>query len=63
MIDKLELLGGIPGTVDELQSIVNQKYGLEPGKFTLHYKDADFGGQFFSLTSTRDLKHKDCSYC
>lgn len=29
------------------------------GKFTLHYKDVDFGGEFFSLTSTRDIKHKD----
>lgn len=42
VIDKLELPGGIPGTMDELQSIVQQKYGLEPGKFTLHYRDADY---------------------
>lgn len=59
VIEKLELPGGIPRTVEELQSIVQQKYGLEPGKFTLHYKDADFCGEFFSLTSTRDIKHKD----
>lgn len=25
----------------------------------MHYRDADFGGEFFSLTSTRDIKHKD----
>lgn len=25
----------------------------------MHYKDVDFGGEFFSLTSTRDIKHKD----
>lgn len=37
MIDKLVLPCGIPETVDELQSIVQQKYSLEPGKFTLHY--------------------------
>lgn len=49
MIDKLVLPCGIPETVDELQSIVQQKYSLEPGKFTLHYKDVDFGGEFFSL--------------
>ncbi|XP_051803243.1 sterile alpha motif domain-containing protein 3-like isoform X2 [Acanthochromis polyacanthus] len=59
MINKLELPCGIPETVDELQSIVQQKYRLEPGKFTLHYKDVDFGGEFFSLVSTKDLKYKD----
>lgn len=38
---------------------MQQKYRLEAGKFTLHYKDVDFGGEFFSLTSTKDLKDKD----
>lgn len=28
-------------------------------KFTLHYKDADFGEEYFSLTSTSDIKDKD----
>ncbi|KAM3611924.1 uncharacterized protein V6R79_025944 [Siganus canaliculatus] len=59
MIDKLVLPCGVPETVDELQSIVQQKYNLEAGKFTLHYKDVDFGGEFFSLASTKDLKDKD----
>ncbi|XP_038136610.1 sterile alpha motif domain-containing protein 3-like isoform X3 [Cyprinodon tularosa] len=59
IIDKLELPYGVPDTVDELQSIVQQKYRLEAGKFILHYKDVDFGGEFFSLASTKDLKDKD----
>ncbi|XP_035983984.1 sterile alpha motif domain-containing protein 3 isoform X2 [Fundulus heteroclitus] len=59
IIDKLELPYGVPETVDELQSIVQQKYRLEAGKFTLHYMDVDFGREFFTLASTKDLKDKD----
>lgn len=29
------------------------------GTFTLHYKDADVGEEYFSLTSTGDIKDKD----
>lgn len=47
IIDKLELPCGVPETVEELESIVQQKYRLEAAKFTLHYKDVDFGGEFF----------------
>ncbi|XP_030007097.1 sterile alpha motif domain-containing protein 3 [Sphaeramia orbicularis] len=57
-IRKLDLPHGIPNTVDELESIVREKFGLE-GNFTLHYKDADFGEEYFSLTSTNDIKDKD----
>ncbi|KAL1276114.1 hypothetical protein QQF64_035737 [Cirrhinus molitorella] len=57
-IRKLDLPHGIPGTVSELESIVRRAFGLI-GNFTLHYKDADFGEEYFSLTSTSDIKDKD----
>lgn len=57
-IRKLDLPHGIPDTVDELESIVREKFGLD-GNFTFHYKDADFGEEYFSLTSTSDIKDKD----
>ncbi|XP_039885343.1 sterile alpha motif domain-containing protein 3-like [Simochromis diagramma] len=57
-IQKLDLPHGIPGTVEELESIVKETFEVD-GKFTLHYKDADFGEEYFSLTSTGDIKDKD----
>ncbi|XP_073695090.1 sterile alpha motif domain-containing protein 3 [Garra rufa] len=57
-IRKLDLPNGIPGTVSELESIVRRTFGLS-GKFIFHYKDADFGEEYFSLTSTSDIKDKD----
>ncbi|XP_052430965.1 uncharacterized protein LOC127971776 [Carassius gibelio] len=57
-IRKLDLPHGIPGTVSELESIMRKTFGLN-GNFTLHYKDADFGEEYFSLTSTSDIKDKD----
>lgn len=57
-IRKLDLPHGIPGTVGELESIVREAFELD-GNFTLHYKDADFGEEYFSLTSTSDIKDKD----
>ncbi|XP_019207840.1 sterile alpha motif domain-containing protein 3 isoform X3 [Oreochromis niloticus] len=57
-IRKLDLPHGIPGTVEELESIVKDTFEVD-GKFTLHYKDADFGEEYFSLTSTGDIKDKD----
>ncbi len=57
-IRKLDLPHGLPGTVVELESIVRETFGLQ-GNFTLHYKDADFGEEYFSLTSTSDIKDKD----
>lgn len=57
-IRKLDLPHGIPGTVEELESIVKETFEVD-GKFTLHYKDADFGEEYFSLTSTGDIKDKD----
>ena len=57
-IRKLDLPHGIPGTVGELESIVRETFGLQEN-LTLHYKDADFGEEYFSLTSTSDIKDKD----
>ncbi|KAL6463051.1 hypothetical protein MHYP_G00274420 [Metynnis hypsauchen] len=56
-IRRLELPSGIPDTVDELHSLVQQTFQIE-GHFTLHFKDADFG-DYFSLTSVCDVKDKD----
>ncbi|XP_041949692.1 uncharacterized protein LOC121709989 isoform X4 [Alosa sapidissima] len=57
-IRKLDLPHGIPGTVAELESIVKETFELN-GNFTLHYKDAGFGDEYFSLTSTSELQDKD----
>ncbi|KAL2079753.1 hypothetical protein ACEWY4_025497 [Coilia grayii] len=57
-IRKLDLPNEIPETVEELESIVRETFKLD-GNFTLHYKDADFGEEYFSLSSTRDIKDKD----
>ncbi|XP_067299141.1 sterile alpha motif domain-containing protein 3 [Pseudorasbora parva] len=57
-IRKLDLPRGIPGTVNELECIVRKTFGLV-GRFTLHYKDPDFGEEYFSLTSTSEIKDKD----
>lgn len=55
---KLDLPHGLPGTVEEIESIVRETFGLQEN-FTLHYKDTDFGEEYFSLTSTSDIKDKD----
>ncbi|XP_060771645.1 uncharacterized protein LOC132882569 [Neoarius graeffei] len=57
-IRKLDLPNGIPETVEELESVVRETFKLD-GNFTLHYKDTDFGDEFFSLSSTSDIKDKD----
>ncbi|CAM4608363.1 hypothetical protein PO909_034008 [Leuciscus waleckii] len=57
-IRKLDLPHGIPGSVNELEHIVRKTFGLI-GNFTLHYKDPDFGEEYFSVTSTSDIKDKD----
>lgn len=53
-IHKLHLPSGIPDTCVKLESVVRETFQIQ-GNFTLHYKDADFG-EFFSLTSTSELK-------
>lgn len=57
-IRKLDLPHGIPGTVGDLESIVRKSFGLD-GSFSLHYKDPDFGEEYFSLTTTSDIMDKD----
>lgn len=57
-VRKLDLPHGLPGTVGKLESLVRETFGLQ-GNFTLHYKDADFGEEYISLTSTSDIKDKD----
>ncbi|KAL6473044.1 hypothetical protein MHYP_G00192320 [Metynnis hypsauchen] len=57
-VRKLLLPFGIPVTVDELHSIICDTFGIT-GNFTLHYKDAEFGSEYFSLYSTTDIKDKD----
>ncbi|XP_076020564.1 uncharacterized protein LOC143011539 [Genypterus blacodes] len=57
-VQKLKLPCGIPGKVEELHSVVRDTFGIS-GDFCLHYKDADFGDDFFSLLSTTDIKDKD----
>ncbi|KAK0133585.1 hypothetical protein N1851_030912 [Merluccius polli] len=57
-IQKLALPSGIPGTVEELHSIVQATFGI-PLDFCLHFKDADFGNEFFSLVSTTCIVDKD----
>lgn len=56
-IRKLHLPSGIPDTCVKLESIVRETFQIQ-GSFTLHYKDTDFE-EFFSLTSTSELKDKD----
>lgn len=55
---KLDLPQGVPGTVNELECVVRETFGINQ-RFSLHYKDLDFGEESFSLTSTSDIKDKD----
>lgn len=57
-IQKLDLPLGIPETVIELQAAVRDTFGIAEN-FVLHYRDAAFGDEYFSLTSTGELKDKD----
>lgn len=56
-IHKLHLPTGIPDTCVKLESVVKDTFQIQ-GNFTLHYKDTAFE-EFFSLTSTSELKDKD----
>ncbi|ROI73795.1 hypothetical protein DPX16_22906 [Anabarilius grahami] len=56
-VRKLFLPSGIPNTVDDLLTIVKETFQLDE-HFSLMYMDTDFG-QFFTLTSTDDIKNKD----
>jgi len=56
-IKKLALPSGIPETVGELHSLVQDTFGISRN-FCLHFKDADFDNEFFSLLSTTDIMDK-----
>ncbi|MED6275800.1 hypothetical protein CHARACLAT_030107 [Characodon lateralis] len=55
--EKLTLSSGIPSMVEQLHKTVKETFGLIED-FTLHYLDEEFG-DYFSLHSTNQLKHKD----
>lgn len=57
-VRKVVLPSGIPEMVDDLHSVIRDTFSIARD-FCLHYKDADFGDEFFTLVSTTDLKDKD----
>uniref|UniRef100_A0A8C5EVH8 Uncharacterized protein n=1 Tax=Gouania willdenowi TaxID=441366 RepID=A0A8C5EVH8_GOUWI len=57
-VRKLVLPSGIPETVDDLHSVICDTFSIARD-FRLHYKDVDFGDEFFTLFFTSDLKDKD----
>ncbi|KAL6465701.1 hypothetical protein MHYP_G00258340 [Metynnis hypsauchen] len=57
-IRKLTLPSGIPPSVENLKSKVQEAFGVQ-GEFALQYMDNDFGGQFFTLCSTDAIQDKD----
>ena len=57
-IRKLTLPSGIPPSVENLKSKVQEAFGVQ-GEFALQYMDNDFGGQFFTLCSTDVIEDKD----
>lgn len=56
-IEKLVLQSGIPPTVEELQTIVKEKFGISE-EFSLQYLDSEFE-DYFTLHKTDQIKHKD----
>ena len=56
-IEKLVLPSGIPPTVEELQTIVKETFGISID-FSLQYLDVEFE-DYFTLHNTDLIKHKD----
>lgn len=56
-VQKMTLPSEILQTVEELNLLVQITFGIA-GNFCLHFKDADFGNEFFSLLSTTDISDK-----
>ena len=56
-IEKLVLPLGIPPTVEELQSIVKETFGVSD-EFSLQYLDSEFE-DYFTLHKSDQIKHKD----
>ncbi|CDQ74650.1 unnamed protein product [Oncorhynchus mykiss] len=57
-IRKLTLPSGIPATLAELGTIVQETFQLQK-EFVLQYMDSAFGDLLFSLLDTEDLKDED----
>ncbi|XP_048828042.1 uncharacterized protein LOC125705809 [Brienomyrus brachyistius] len=57
-IRKLLLPLGIPQTVGELKTILQETFEIKQD-FTVQFQDQDFDGQFFTLLETKDIKDKD----
>lgn len=55
---KLDLPQGAPGTVNELECVVRETFGINQ-RFSLHDKDLDFGEESFPLNSTSHIKDND----
>ncbi|KAL7877233.1 hypothetical protein SRHO_G00038760 [Serrasalmus rhombeus] len=56
-IEKLVLLSGIPHTVEELQAVVKETFGISYD-FSLQYLDSEFE-DYFTLNKCDQIKHKD----
>uniref|UniRef100_A0A3Q3FVL1 PB1 domain-containing protein n=1 Tax=Kryptolebias marmoratus TaxID=37003 RepID=A0A3Q3FVL1_KRYMA len=56
-IKKLVLPSGIPPTIEELQSVVKDTFGIT-NDFSLQYFDSEFE-DYFTLNSSDQIKHKD----
>jgi len=56
-IEKLVLPSGIPSTVEELQTILKENFGILE-EFSLQYLDSEFE-DYFTLHKTDQIKHKD----
>lgn len=56
-INKLTFNSGMPSSVDELLAAIKETFSIKT-EISLQYKDDDFN-DFFTLTSTSDLKDKD----
>lgn len=55
---KLALPFGIPGTGDDLHSVICETFGIA-GDFSVLYKDVDFGDEHFTMCSKTDIKDRD----
>ncbi|XP_039657039.1 uncharacterized protein LOC120559407 [Perca fluviatilis] len=56
-VEKLVLPSGIPPTVEELQTVVKETFGISD-EFSLQYLDSEFE-DYFTLHTSDQIKHKD----
>lgn len=57
-VHKLVLPEGVPNTVEDLLTVIQNKFCLT-GSYTVMYMDKDFDNEYFTLTSTDVIKDKD----